>query len=121
MDLTEFLLARIAEDESEARAATPGPWIWDDDNLISAASPDEAVVITDGGAYPPTGETADFIATHSPDRVLAECEAKRRIVADPEPQYRADYHGWHITKQSMLRYLAAVYSDHADYRPEWRP
>lgn len=28
MSITEFLLARIAEDEAAARAATPGPWEW---------------------------------------------------------------------------------------------
>ena len=27
-ELTEFLLARIAEDEALANAATPGPWSW---------------------------------------------------------------------------------------------
>ena len=28
MTISEFLLARIAEDENLARAATPGPWKW---------------------------------------------------------------------------------------------
>jgi hypothetical protein len=60
----------------------------------------------------------------SPARVVAECEAKRRILlmaeqpprwpgpaAPPDPD----------TVQAVLRYLALPYADHPDYRPEWRP
>jgi hypothetical protein len=107
MDLAEFLLARIADDEQMAAGglgqfteAPPGHW--------------------------------------SSDRVLAECAAKRRIVAEHKT-IRAAYPGTTIETDpccitcsaggeypgefpcTTLRLLAAPYASHADYRPEWAP
>lgn len=67
--------------------------------------------------------------------VLAECEAKRRIIAEHEHDLSGTYddepgcwcchqdrdyglipQGWCLT----LRALALPYADHADYRDEWR-
>jgi hypothetical protein len=66
-------------------------------------------------------------------RVLADCEAKRRIVRsyldlqnqsfrlrreDEEPIVTvAMEHTWVLA----IRILASVYADHPDYREEWRP
>ena len=86
----------------------------------------------------------DYNPLHQPARVLAECEAKRRIVERerwkpphgmdcdghpgawmPHGDYGAGYCMWgaeHDGEQSAtLRDLAAVYADHPDYRNEWRP
>lgn len=84
--LADFLLARIAEDEADARRdfgddTSPGTWTtW----------------------------------------VLAQCEAKRRIVeaylyltSDPELRGQA----WTFA----LRLLALPYSDHPDFQQEWKP
>lgn len=121
MTLTEFLLARIAEVEAEARRVLDRSGPWD-------ASP------------------------ISPERVLAECEAKRRIVAIHAPRRVAAVaaaSGENLTREEMLaRFharqgtecpvcftgrrqsphcdtlgtLALPYSDHPDYRAEeWRP
>ena len=62
----------------------------------------------------------------SPARVLAECEAKRRMVDEregcanakddqgrPASMLLKSHAGW-------LRILAAVYADHPDFDPEWR-
>src|SRR5688572_20799212 len=71
MTLTEFLLARLTEDEAAARAAAgehgvyPGTW-WGQE-----AGGEPSGVSSEDGAH---------IARHDPARVLAECEAKRRIV-----------------------------------------
>lgn len=82
MSLVDFLLARIAEDESD------------------------------------------------PDRVLAECAAKRRIVEahhweeewENGVRFTSDCADcWQSPPCHTLRILATVYSDHADYRPEWKP
>lgn len=71
----------------------------------------------------------------NPGRVLAECDAKRRIVehharvADPEGDDLADLcavcdangpeaQGWPC---DTLRLLALPYADHPEYREEWRP
>jgi hypothetical protein len=106
MTLVEFLLARIAEDEHVARHGR---------GCIVADSPVGPYV-----AY-------DF------DRVLAECEAKRRIVA-LHANLLASYRGGdHLAKCATcsddvadwpcptLRHLALPYADHSDYQPEWTP
>ena len=99
-DLTQFLLARIAEDYADAMSG----WRW------------KAL---------PAGEYERLQA-----RVLRECEAKRRIVAD-HPDYGGygescatcadsaeDLRPWPCA--TMLA-LASVYAEHADYREEWCP
>jgi hypothetical protein len=118
--LADFLLARIAEDEAEARAA------------ITARVP--AVLV-------------------GPERLLAECNAKLRILEDhapkayrgleaeehaPEPDPRplsnwvecrrcfdwgssgGDY-DFLIWPCLTLRALALSYADHPNYQEEWRP
>jgi hypothetical protein len=102
--LAEFLLARIAEDHSAAFFAQQ------DEQLMGSLA-DQAVA------------RGDHRGTHahrwSPARVLAECEAKRRIV---EVDWRADDSGEAtLVQQDVLRLLALPYADHPDYRPEWRP
>lgn len=148
MTLTDFLLARIAEDEAVARAmdeaSDPLDWSEPGDPAIGLAGP------VDG----PAGYEAIVI---DPARVLAECEAKRRIVelhqswpvlVDGPPEleqledaadanamtlrvsqrlawltqqeYRARF-GDEPPTAPMLAALAAVYAGHPDYREEWRP
>lgn len=90
-DLTEFLLARIAEDERAAhRIALP----------LALTGAKGAVV--------------------GPGRVLAECEAKRRIVAEANRFEGDDDPGAHVLV-GVLELLALPYADHPDYREEWRP
>ena len=104
MTLTEFLLARIAEDESRAESVRD--------------------------FIPEFGDQGEYI---NPARVLAECEAKRRIV---------ELHSWGEGHEcsvfdgsgevdncryvigdecSTMQLLASVYADHPDFRSEWRP
>lgn len=107
--LTEFLLARIAEDEDAATAATPGPWQWEhcdwkdecDGECVEGQDwghhgPDLVSAVVDPEFNLPAdvissiGYDSDqvlvkqsdgaHIARHDPARVLAECAAKRRIV-----------------------------------------
>lgn len=123
MTLTEFLLARVAEDEADARLAVrchePGePWGWD--------------TVPGDGLH---------IARWDPARVLAECEAKRRIVelhtVDGTVRLRSTDEKVYVCRTcsledeppsgpmewpcDTLRALAAVYADHPDYRDEWKP
>ncbi|PVG82134.1 hypothetical protein DDE18_15780 [Nocardioides gansuensis] len=64
---------------------------------------------------------------HPPDhysRVLADVEAKRRIVARCAETFAGD--GWKSDDapdmaRETLRDLAGAYADHPDCRPEWRP
>jgi hypothetical protein len=72
-----------------------------------------------------------------PERVLAECSAKRRLVlacreARPDLHFLGrrvrgltDFplspHDQHQLAAVILALLALPYADHHDYRPEWRP
>jgi hypothetical protein len=102
MTITEFLLARIAEDEREANENQK----------------------YEVGVY----ETAGW---WSPSRVLAECAAKRAIIGlyrlyiayseltDRDPGVRMQMCDHAMTLGEVLPPIAAVYKDHPDYRPEW--
>ena len=92
LTLTDFLLARIAEDEATARYEL-GDLMADRPDVYSAL----------GGA--------------DPARVLAECEAKRRIV----DAACLDVWEGHPLSDSALMALAAVYADHPDFDESWRP
>jgi Family of unknown function (DUF6221) len=96
-DLTDFLLARLAEDEAVA----------------------SATLANFGLARDLKGPMLAHVTHFDPARILAECEAKRRIVglkAQPSDPYTP---GGYVTDEILLA-LAQVYADHPDYRKEWR-
>lgn len=172
MELVEFLLARIAEDEAAARLAAEipdrvrmpsdvrelgnlpsyeGQWGWGG-GPFRVAGQDPAIVaalgMTDSdGPYhvsvskawdesEPTGarydvatipgdhDAARHIARWDPRRVLAECEAKRGIVARLTELARAEgdetYGDASVALTDTIRRLALPYADHPDYEPAWR-
>ena len=100
MTLTEFLLARIAEDEQIARAATDGVWSWVSDGYYDANAQSEFLTLetsedvgeygtviigswsaySDGDGLEVSMNDRLHVVTWQPARVLAECKAKRRIV-----------------------------------------
>ena len=117
MTLVEFLLARIAEDEAVARA-------------VPEVEPKSSHSIFTS-LHEPTG-TVEI----SPARVLAECEAKRRIVERASVECVCTDHGADrvegcgqclacqaVTTADgyVLADLALPHADHPDYRDEWRP
>jgi hypothetical protein len=121
MTLTEFLLARIAEDEEVALSAIRQR----DDEIAGGAyvagsepqpDADQPVVWDDWTGGPGIRMGAE--------RLLAECEAKRRIVEawpDTFGLWSADQaDAARAMKDVALRALAQPYADHPDYRPEWR-
>lgn len=114
MNITDFLLARIAEDEEAAR---------------------EAVALRAHMALDP-GPNADVGWDHTadgpavivgPEWMMAECEAKRRIVEDYDA-LNADYSVTRESQTEARRYqalvsvaqLATAYDDHPDYDEAWR-
>jgi len=161
MTLTDFLLARIAEDEAVARAATGGSWSWDHEDWsdrdmsgfkngcvdgqdwghhgpdLMSSEPDpeyggQSIVISSSGYDADQVIVAEadgrHIARHDPARVLAECEAKRRIVerckwAVEHPDYADDMElaaNWNDAYDTLCD-LATIYADHPDYDESWRP
>lgn len=106
MTLSEFLLARI---ESEEKVARKREAEW------------EARGMT---------ERMWRMSPDSPRRMLAECEAKRRIVGERARSYElalpsSDNEDWHMGHASGLydamRLLALPYADHPDYYIGWKP
>src|ERR1700733_4225229 len=99
MDITDFLEARYAEREAAAKAATPSPWAWaatgdkdsswavafvqdeDESTLSGQIEPGEGI-INDGVCEGIDGNLADaeHIALNDPAAVLADIEAKRKIL-----------------------------------------
>lgn len=95
--LADFLLARIAEDEAAAQAA---------------------LALQGSGTHWPKSHPLD------PSRALAECAAKRAILADRESIDRSAgmddwYAGRSDANYDALYALASVYRDHPDYQREW--
>ncbi len=127
MTITEFLEARIAEDEETAMRADSGRWLPEDKGISFEFYGDEfpdseaqARLVAD------TKANQNHIAQWDPARVLAECAAKRAIIALADD---VEYMDGRITSEwggpndgtadDILKALAAVYKDHPDYRQEW--
>ena len=119
MDLTDFLLTRIAEDQAYCRVkisleGEPSTTMPKDADLagflqnlidICGGHPDAEVMasMVRAGMRSPT----------DPTRVLAETDAMRRIVENQRDAAGGD--------TAVLRMLAVSYAAHPDYREEWRP
>lgn len=110
MTITEFLEARIAEDEASAREIAAM------DRRADRAPEDFARYVIDPIIGPYGGQSRlrnvafglHLARFGDPARVLAECEAKRRITARRTPGDRSDLIG-----------LAMIYADHPDFDPAW--
>jgi hypothetical protein len=159
MTLAEFLLARVAEDEAAARTAImesyeeerwlrpnergvvqvvdDGVWRTGDHAMDEARIDGIGITVYDEGGH--TAEQARHIARWDPARVLADCEAKRRIVEEyaeaiapnPNPYHGSNtgtpsddgfYEGgWEDALKLACQCLALPYADHPEFREEWRP
>lgn len=111
MSISEFLEARLAEDEAALDAVPVAAKQLDDFDF---------------------GGTDDYLRfTMGYGRAVAECAAKRAIItlaqraAEDEKEY--DDYEWQgtvkrsepLTGDAVLLALAAVYKDHTDYQEEW--
>lgn len=112
-DLVAFLRDRLDEDERSAQfdnLALDEGWYWHDSE--------------DGRGYPIPGAP-------TPARVLAEVEAKRRIIREFEQEisrgpagdredFMARHDGILDAYRAALRMLIQPYADHSDFDPAWR-
>ncbi len=118
LSLPDFLLARYAEDQALALAAqteSSTPW-WDQEGTLKAA--DQHSIAGYAGET-----TSPHIVRHDPARVLADIEAKRRIVgrffaAEADRGGTSDIEE---TLHDVLQDLALPYVCHPDFREEWKP
>ncbi|MGW5003218.1 DUF6221 family protein [Streptomyces hydrogenans] len=135
-DLIAFLRARLDHEEAVVRAAARqrGGGRW-------AALPDPEDVVTVTGepepgsdvlpvvVHPDDDATSVHIALYHPDRMLAEINAKRQMVAEFEKEQwvmeQGHRTGWteggQSVRLSMIRSWAAIYDGHLDYSEKWRP
>lgn len=141
MELIDFLHARLDEDEQVARAAAemnPAPWHVRYEGWVEGSAENKDNPMADTGLWDCEGagslcmatSTAVHVARHDPARVLAEVEAKRRIVelhAHDHECSTFNHNGdidsctWVTGDCSTLHLLAQVYDQHPDYQPEWKP
>ena len=117
--ITQFLLARIAEDEAVARAASLGPWHVNPESDEVLAVDDITVCDAFALSGPQLRATTAHIARHDPARVLAEGAAKRAVVwlYNSESEYERGDYGQGV-EDALLR-LATPYAEHPDYDAEW--
>lgn len=139
-DLVQFLNDRLDEDEQAARAMPTAPWRWA--KAESGGCEWEQLVGADDGEILSSGDEGSYrswirknagldsyLVVAGPGRVLAEIDAKRRIIALHE-QATADTQSSDylmsgpgrmvlVAFDPVLRLLALPYREHPDYRSEW--
>ncbi|MFE9391674.1 DUF6221 family protein [Streptomyces sp. NPDC006784] len=134
VDLVAFLRERLDEDAQAAKhAATREPhgasWNVTDSDGSEVRAASGVGVVRRTWPY-----AATHIARHDPARVLAEVDAKRRIVSKCEEHMQLDRETFEAEKEparslsslraaywDACRDLASAYADHPDYYEEWRP
>ena len=121
--ITEFLEARIEEDEKVANECLlPENLRPYGDPRIPPIKPEAWGDLADNYLG---GDMGRFCKRFTPLRVLAECAAKRAIIElweDPSDVdgTTADVDaGYTMGIEAAVKALAAVYSDHPEYQEEW--
>jgi hypothetical protein len=139
-ELTDFLKARIEEDEQTAREAQPGPWL-----IGNAVDPTQPCNVHTFPTVRKVAENlgwldAEHIARHNPARVRRQVAAARRVLARHKPagpdryrQAREELNcegcGWegehadpvteNIDECPELRDLASIYEDAPGWQERW--
>lgn len=99
--LSEFLLARISEDEGAVRADIVGRR-WDNpERVLTDLEAKRRIVMRCSMLL----DSWDHVHDGTPE-----------LAPFPDVNRRERHHA-----AETLRDLASVYADHPDYRPEWRP
>lgn len=122
MNITDFLRARLDEDEQTARGAEAPQWVsyeQDCDVHVGGRPDGPHVALLGRSSWEGVVGNAAHIARHDPARVLREVKAKRRVIG--RLNSHAAVMGEDEMHRDVLSILAAVYADHPDYNPDWRP
>ena len=127
MTLTEFLLARLAEDEAAAKATLDEDGErWTRGVLRYSVRFDSVVMLNESEVVVVEADehVADHIARHDPARVLADVESKRRIVElarENTQRWEAGETQFLPDDTACVLQLASVFADHPDYQEAWKP
>jgi hypothetical protein len=134
-DLVTWLRAQLDEDERVAKMAEildPAPWAnrvsttpgGHVEGRIAGAGGHTVVHVKDQA---PDFDSATHIARWDPARVLAEVDAKRRILELHAPVIDGTQSSWtwfagsESASEAIVKLLALPYADRPGYRSEWRP
>lgn len=133
-----WLRAQLDEDEQVAREATTGPWrhnpnghwrkpgtTWFEEAVFAGPVGADATCIAGTGQSddPQSMADAGHIARWDPTRVLAEVDAKRRMLDWCDRMTLVDGAGGLMARDARVfrRLLAQPYAERDGYREEWRP
>ena len=123
MTLAEFLNARLDEDEAQARdliESEAASAVWDEPHSgVLLTGPPTHDDTWDGTHSIGDSRITRFIARHDPARVLREVEARRSIIRmyqDAVAEASSEVVEWML---AVVATECRVYSDHADYDPDW--
>lgn len=134
-DMVQFLRDRLDEDEQVARGHGQWSASWHQDDFVSEVRDDENAGTV---AHVPNLGDLTHIARHDPARVLAEVDAKRRMLTVHKRDTTYSFSGC-ITCDAgdnscgcmggsayeyqceTLRVIALPYASHPDYRTKWAP
>jgi hypothetical protein len=136
MTITEFLEARITEDEErEARKFRDKPGALAGYTVTSTSEGEFGVALKGSTERPRFMSIAEYVERFcepAPDvRILAECAAKRAIIKYHAEMVEAveylsaalpgnlNQEPDALWRTAPLRALAAVYKDHPDYDEDW--
>jgi hypothetical protein len=136
MTITEFLLARIAEDEAAVGVFKGKHWTFDGGDVRDDVQ--DNPYTTWGNTVLEVGFEGDcqsgleeHVARWDPARVLAECTAKRAIIEQhpmdegapplcpPYCDVCIENHNAVAWPCPTIRALVTVYKDHPDFDPAW--
>lgn len=132
-ELVAFLRAALDRDEQVAREAGPGPWLalttrdftGGPDSALDLGGPSGRVVLAGWFDDDPIRPTeAEHIARWDPARVLAEVQAKQRILDPWLPEDQRDsvddevIH-YQLALDDVIRLLAQPYAGQPGWREEW--
>jgi hypothetical protein len=136
VDIAEFVKARLDEDEATAKAALESEWFAHVTEFASANHYDTfGDLAVDYWQWFPGEADGVHVARHDPARVPREVEAKRahlsqwmdaraQVVECGRAGDDAGRSRWEAVALALTHVVvsdAAVWSDHPDYRAEWKP
>lgn len=123
MNIVDFIEARITEDERIAHeAASVDGEHWTEEDPFGGDSPDRVEGSGDTAVgYDMFEKVPPHIARHDPARVLRQCASLRQIVEDIQELVEDGEAPTlvHATTVWRLAPVAAIWSDHPDFREGW--